>query len=59
MEDNFGYLFAGFAIGWGIFMGLAYWIYRRVAPRRPGHRRDETGWHASAATINPWLQTPA
>ena len=31
MEDNFGYLFAGFAIGWGIFMGLAYWIYRRVA----------------------------
>ena len=30
MEDNFGYLFAGFAIGWGIFMGLAYWIYRRV-----------------------------
>lgn len=30
MEDNFGYLFAGFAIGWGVFMGLAYWIYRRV-----------------------------
>ena len=30
MEDNFGYLVAGFAIGWAIFMGLAYWIYRRV-----------------------------
>ena len=30
MEDNFGYLFAGFAIGWAMFMGLGYWIYRRV-----------------------------
>lgn len=30
MEDNFGYLFAGFTIGWGLFMGLTYWIYRRV-----------------------------
>ena len=34
MEDNFGYLFAGFTIGWALFMGLAYWIYRRVVKVR-------------------------
>ena len=39
MEDNFGYLFAGFAIGWAVFMGLAYWIYRRVA--RVGQEVEE------------------
>ncbi|MEE9248110.1 MAG: hypothetical protein V3U79_05370 [Dehalococcoidia bacterium] len=30
MEDNFGYLLAGFTIGWALFMGLAYWTYRKV-----------------------------
>lgn len=30
MEDNFGFLFAAFAIGWALFMGLVYWIYRKV-----------------------------
>ena len=39
MEDNFGYLVAGFAIGWAVFMGLTYWIYRKVT--RVGHEIEE------------------
>jgi hypothetical protein len=39
MEDNFGYLIAAFGIGWALFMGLAYWNYRRIIRLR--HEVDE------------------
>ncbi|MFQ5933795.1 MAG: hypothetical protein ACE5KI_04060 [Dehalococcoidia bacterium] len=32
--DNFGFLFGAFAIGWAVFMGLGFWLYRKVLRMR-------------------------
>jgi hypothetical protein len=28
--ENFGFLFGAFTAGWALFMGLGFWVYRKV-----------------------------
>ncbi len=32
--ENFNFLFAAFAVGWALFMGLTFWLYRKVLRMR-------------------------